>query len=129
MISRHPLLLLGALLAVGCSDPTSPARLNGVWTHDYGFAGSSLSFTLTTHGTLVSGSGTWTGEACCSGTVVITGEDTGGEVNLDFLFTANGGVPPASTSHFTGRLVDPNTLSGINASGGTSSPYEYRRVR
>ena len=129
MIARRPLLLLGALLALGCSDSTGPARLNGSWTHDYGFPGSSLSFTLATAGDAVSGAGTWTGEACCSGTVTITGTDSGGDVELDFAFTSTGGVAINNTYHFAGRLIDRNTLFGAITSGGTTSAYEYRRVR
>jgi hypothetical protein len=129
MKARLPLLLLGALLAIGCSDVTGPARLNGSWTHDYGFPGSSLSFTLATVGDAVSGAGTWTGEACCSGTVAITGTDTDGDVELDFVFTATGGMVPAFSYHFSGRLLGPNDLVGDIRSSDTILEYAYKRVR
>ena len=126
---RPLLLLLGALLAVDCSDSTGPARLNGSWTHDYGFPGSSLSFTLATQGDAVSGTGIWTGEACCSGTVAITGTDTDGDVELDFAFTSTGGAAINSSSHFSGHLLGPDILAGDIRSNDTVAPYEYRRVR
>lgn len=129
MTARRTLLLLGALLTLGCSDSTGPARLNGSWTHDYGFPGSSLSFTLATVGDAVSGTGTWMGEACCDGTVTITGTDTGGDVELDFVFTATSGLILTYSYHFSGRLIDRNTLVGTITSGGTTSAYEYRRIR
>lgn len=128
MIARRPFVLLGALLALGCSDATGPARLNGSWTHEYGFPGSALTFTLATVGDAVSGTGSWTGEACCSGTVAITGTDIGGDVQLDFAFTSTAGAAINSSYHFAGRLIDRNTLFGAITSGGTTSPYEYRRV-
>lgn len=129
MTARHPLLLLGALLTLGCSDSTAPARLDGSWAQQFTIPGNSIAFTLTTQGNVVSGAGTWTGEACCAGPVTIVGDDTGGDVNLDFTFTANGLGMRTFTTHFTGHLTDPNTLSGVTTNGGTSSPDEYRRVR
>lgn len=129
MTAGHLLFLLGALLAIGCSDSTGPARLDGSWTHDYGVSGNALSFTLTTQGDVVSGSGTWAGEACCGGPVTITGTDRNGAVDLDFAFTATGGTVPNYSHHFSGRLVDSNTLAGDIRSSDTVLSFDYQRVR
>ena len=50
---RHRLITLGALLALGCSEPTAPAPLDGTWRQDLTVAGSSLEFTLSTRGDAV----------------------------------------------------------------------------
>lgn len=124
------LALLGTLLVLGCSDSMStlPSAVYGVWTHDFGFPGSSLNFTLSTQGNAIAGHGTWTGEACCAGTVTISGSVAADVVTLDLDFTStSGGNVPPYTEHFEGRLVAPNLVSGVMTSGGQSTAYTYRR--
>lgn len=123
-------ILLVATLALGCAGaPTYPSSLDGAWREDLTLPGNSLQFTLTTNRNAVSGSGTWTGEACCSGAVTITGDAATAEVNLTFVFVAMGGAVPPRTSRFAGRATDINTLSGLLVTGGYSSPTTFRRVR
>jgi hypothetical protein len=130
MRARRHLILLGALLALGCSDSTSPGLLDGTWRQDITIAGNSVEFTLTTSGDAVSGTGQWTGEACCGGPVNVTGDVTGGDVNLSLSFVANGNVVPPFTARFAGRLIDSNTLSGVVVgANGDSASASYRRVR
>ena len=122
-------LLLGALLALGCSDATSPARLAGTWRQDLVIPGSGVAFTLTTNGDAVSGAGEWTGEACCSGPVTVTGTTSDGDVTLSLSFVANGNVVPPRTETFEGRLVGANVLAGTISDGaGSSGTVTYRRV-
>ena len=124
-------ILLGALLTLGCSDLTSPERLNGTWRQDITIPGSGVEFTLTTNGDAVSGVGTWTGEACCSGHVTVDGSENGGDVRLSLTFVAEqGAIVPPRTEMFEGRLVDGNTLSGTIGSGGNAPvSVSYRRIR
>jgi hypothetical protein len=122
------MVVLGTLLALGCSDTTSPAHLNGTWASDFTIPGSGLEFTLATNGDAVTGAGQWTGEACCSGSVQIVGTATSDGISLDFAFTANGGVVPPHTNHFTGRLTDENTLTGTMTSGDQVFSVGYHRV-
>lgn len=129
MNARHRLVLLGALLAIGCSDSTAPARLNGTWASPFTVPGNGLQFTLATAGDVVTGDGSWTGEACCSGTVQIAGTSTGGDVSLDFTYTTTAGAPlPTRTAHFEGRLMDVNTLAGTT-NGDQTTTTIYQRVR
>ena len=130
MRARSCRLLLGALLTLGCSDLTSPERLSGTWRQDITIPGSGVEFTLATNGNAVSGTGQWTGEACCSGTVTVDGNETGGDVKLSLTFVADAGaIVPARTETFEGRLVDANTLSGTIGGGAAPATVSYRRVR
>ena len=106
-------LLLGVLITGGCSDLTAPSTLAGTWEQADTFPGSSLTFTLSADGAKLSGSGTWSGEACCDGTETIQGTESGGTVSLDFAFVTTGGAPIGPrTSHFTGTLTGRNSLVG-----------------
>lgn len=130
MRARRHLILLGALLTLGCSELTSPTQLDGTWREDMTIPGNFVQFTLTTSGDAVSGTGQWVGEACCGGPVTVTGDATGGDVRLSLSFVANGNVVPPFTATFAGRLIDSNTLSGVTSGGsGNPTPTTYRRVR
>lgn len=126
---QRTMVLLGALLSLGCADPTSPARLNGTWARDSSIPGSALSFTLATQGDAVSGGGRWSGEACCDGSVQIVGTATDAGINLDFAFIgdARAARVTAFTEHFTGRLTDANTLAGALTTRNYLDSVTYRR--
>ena len=123
-------IVLVSVLGLGCADSTAPAaHLSGTWTHDYSIPGMGFQMTLAAQGNAVSGTGTWAGEACCAGTVSVTGTLTDGTLELDLTETTTSGVaiPAASTSHFEGILLA-NVLSGTLSQNGQSTPYSYRRV-
>ena len=127
--------IIGALLSIGCADSTAPTRLvTGTWTHDYQFPGMGFQMTLSAQGNIVSGTGTWSGEACCDGTVSVTGSFTDGLLKLDITQTPRGsGIPPFQ-SHFEGHAERGATLWGATLSGtltssGGSTPWSYQRVR
>jgi len=125
--------VVAALVTLGCSSSTAPsAQLSGTWTHDYSIPGMGFEMTLATQGDVVSGSGTWSGEACCSGTVSVVGVFANGVVKIDVTQTATAGaLVPQFTSHFEGSVVFPGgeTLSGTLTSNGQSQPYTYRKVQ
>ena len=122
-------VLAGMVFVAGCSSPTSPSFLNGAWQQDNTFPGSSLQFTLNTNGSTVSGSGSWSGEACCNGVVTITGTQTGVGVNLTFDFvTTAGAMLPPRTSQFTGSVVGATILRGTFASGSSSTDVSFHRT-
>ena len=127
MKARH--ILLGAAILLGCSDVTSSPFLAGTWDQEFTIPGNSLEFTLAVHGDAVSGTGHWTGEACCSGPVTVSGDAIGGEVHLSLTFTTDAGAMlPPRTSAFVGRLIDRQVLSGnfVNADG-SLYPTTFRR--
>jgi hypothetical protein len=128
MRTRHLYLLLGTLLAAGCSYPTSPNAFNGTWKEAFNFPGSSLTFNLVTSGNVISGSGTWSGEACCDGSVTIGGTEVGDSVSLDFAFVTHGSFPPPRTSHFTGRMTGRNTIVGTFGTDTTATDVVFFRT-
>lgn len=124
--------LLAAVLLIGCKDATWSVQpgLDGKWTHDSGIPGSSLQFTLARNGTAVSGSGTWTGEACCSGTVTVTGTVTGDVIDLDLAYVVTQGadVGRTFTEHFEGSFISPVSLLGRLTVNGQSTTYGFRKT-
>lgn len=135
-MSRPHVYLLGMLLTLACSDTTAPVlpyrtppTVQGIWRHDFDFAGNAFSMTLLTFDSTVAGYGIWAGEACCSGTVSISGTTSNGLLKLDLAFRVEGGLPrPAFSQHFEGRLVGRDTLSGMLTESGQTTPYMYRRM-
>ena len=81
-----------AFFALGCGhDTTSPAveilrDAPGMWVAPLVVAGSGEGWTLSLSGSAVTGDGTWEGEACCSGTVSITGTVRGDSLHLDVVY-------------------------------------------
>ena len=120
---------IGAVLSLGCADSTAPSwPVTGTWIHDYQIPGMGFGMTLSTNAGVVSGTGTWSGEACCSGTVSVTGTITDGLLELDITETATAGslIPPI-VSHFEGR-ASRDVLSGTLTVNGQSTPYSYQRM-
>ena len=74
---RQGLLAAGRIAAAvaACSDTLSPSPRNvdGTWAEEGEVPGSSNVWTLSVSGTDVVGTGTWSGEACCGGTLAIVG--------------------------------------------------------
>jgi hypothetical protein len=126
---RRISLPLVAALAVACGDPTGlPAALDGTWINQS--VAFRFSMTLATDGNVVSGSGQWFGEACCSGPVEVSGHVDGVSVTLDMNFTATQGaltLPPPFTERFEGHLVGSDSLAGVLRAGDEVFQYGYRR--
>src|SRR5215472_3485122 len=81
--------LLGAFVftaVAGCGSDLSTSvivnDLNGSWTELDQVPGSSEHWTLSTQDTIVTGTGTWSGEACCGGTLTVSGYVMGDSVHL-----------------------------------------------
>jgi len=122
-------MLSCALLALGCSDLTSPSRLDGAWREEATFPGNGLDFTLATNADSITGTGSWSGEACCGGPVTVAGTTTQGDVTLTLSFVAIGNVVPPWSATFTGRLSDANTLAGTMLRDAASAPVVFTRIR
>ena len=121
-------VLLLALVASGCSGVVDPQGIAGRWSQPFDFPGSSFEMDLTTNGSRISGTGSWTGEACCAGTVSVTGTINGVAVHLDITETStfHGG---GGLSHFDGTLVSPWLLHGTITREGSPTPtaIDYQR--
>jgi hypothetical protein len=127
---RAVLSVLLSAIVVGCSNAVSPTLINGTWARDFGgIPGNSFEMNLAASGSNVSGAGTWSGEACCSGTLTVTGTiESNGAVHLDFTQTITAPASGATIlSHFDGTIVfsqmrgkllqhDPPNLNGVDVS-------------
>jgi hypothetical protein len=126
--ARQAAAYVALCVTLACSNGTGAgAGLDGTWMHQ-GVPGSAESITLTSAGSQVSGSGHWTGEACCEGTVTAIGSRHGAQIALDMTFTLDGeyGVP-ARDQLFVGRL-EGDRLTGTMTVGEQTYPYVYQRV-
>ena len=106
-------VLLLALVGSGCSDALSPEEITGRWAQDLSAVESSWEIDLTVRDAGIVGTGSWYGEACCSGTLAVAGTISGRAVHLDITSTgqfANG--IQTSVSHFDGKLISPRLLEG-----------------
>jgi hypothetical protein len=126
--ARRVAASVALLVTLACGKGTGPgAGLDGTWMHQ-GVPGSAESITLRSRGSVVSGSGHWTGEACCEGTVAATGARQGAQVTLDVTYTPDEQFSlPVHRAQFVGRL-DGDRLTGTMSAGGTSAPYVYERA-
>ncbi len=115
------------LTAVGCGHSilSSSTSLDGQWAWQFNAnpAGSSVSLSLTSEGSTVSGTGTicGVGPACSPGAVTITGQSTGTSVQL----TIRDGVGFVAT--YTGHFMGPNELEGTWVEGSASNVVIFYR--
>jgi hypothetical protein len=120
------------MAAIGCGGDTvtpSTATLNGTWIRPNEVPGSHESWTLAVTGNTVAGTGDWSGEACCGGTIAITGTIANDGVHLDLTVVTTVGNPrPVSHDHFDGALTTPNVLEGlVTVDGGTPGQVRMQR--
>ena len=114
------------LTTVGCGHSLlSPGSLDGRWEWQFNRnpAGSSVSLSLTTAASAVSGTGTicGVGPACSPGAVTITGQSTGMSVQL----TIRGDSGFVAT--YAGLFMGPNELDGTWAEGTASNTVIFYR--
>jgi len=122
-------VLLLALVSSGCSDTIGPGSLNGKWARDIG-PESNWQVNLAMHGSSISGTGTWYGEACCGGDITVSGSIRNGAVHLDFESTTSLTPGATLTSHFDGRLIGgtllQRTLTDDQPNQGTTQVTYHR---
>jgi hypothetical protein len=135
-MKRLPLLYLGGLFAagalLGCGGDVfapSASTLNGTWVRLNDIPGSGERWNLTVHGSTISGSGTWTGEACCEGTLTLTGTIVLDSIHVDVTLVTT--APTADRSfheHFDGALLSRNLLRGLGSvENGPSGEVRFQR--
>jgi len=113
-------LVFTAFAVGGCGSDLSTGvivkDLNGSWTELDQVPGSSEHWTLSTKDTVVTGTGTWSGEACCAGTVTVAGYVRGDSVHLLVIHVTDpklsGGPRDPFASQFNGTLTSPTMLVG-----------------
>ncbi len=115
---RIPLLSLILTIAAGCAHEPD-AMLDGVWQAAFQpVPGVNHTLTLTQHGSAVTGTGTWTGEAINppGGSLTVSGTASDRHVLLTFTYDNN------RTTTYKATLVDATHLAGSETfAGGTDS--------
>jgi hypothetical protein len=131
---KHFTLLPIICLAVACggSDllPPTPETLQGQWAALDEVPGSGESWDLTVQGSAISGTGTWSGEACCAGTLSLTGTIAGDSIHLDLIVVTTSSASPRDPfhKHFDGALTARNVLRGtVKYDDGTSGVERFQR--
>jgi hypothetical protein len=129
--SRAALLVMLALSTTSCrltTEPLGPDTLNGVWVHPFVLPGFSDVLVLEVHGGVVTGAGSWMGEAGPSGTSAVSGTASGDRVSLDITRTQRQPQPGTPrTDHFEGRIVSSSELAGILMQVDVGFEYTYVR--
>jgi hypothetical protein len=104
---------------LGCGSDLSTAvvvsDLNGFWMRLGNVPGSSEHWTLSATDTVVAGTGSWTGEACCSGTLTIAGYVSRDSVHLFITHVVTAGASIARDpfqTQFNGTFESPTLLVG-----------------
>ena len=125
--------LLVACLSMACGGdlfaPTA-TTLQGRWSAVSEIPGSGESWDLSVQGSDITGTGSWSGEACCSGTLSLTGTIVGDSIHLDLtVVTTNSATPRAPFhKHFAGALTSLTTLQGtMSYDDGTSGVERLQR--
>jgi hypothetical protein len=125
------LLLIGIVIAgaSACSEPSTAARrpvdsdAQGAWREDYaGLApGFSFQFTLTDASGVLSGTGSFSGEAGPVGTLAVTGTVANDSLQLRIIATTTStplAIPPTDTETFVGVLSTTDQIDGTLTAGG-----------
>ncbi len=100
------LSVVSCALLFGCSAADisgawgviTPANLNGTWQRLDEVPGSGEVWHLTMTGNTVTGTGTWSGEACCDGTLTVSGSASGDSLHVDVAWATTAGVPVPARS-------------------------------
>ena len=126
------LLSLVCLAACGGSELVAPTpeTLQGRWATVNNIPGSGESWDLTVQESNISGTGSWSGEACCAGTLSLTGTIVGDSIHLDLtVVTTNSATPRAPYhKHFDGALTSRTVLQGtVSYDDGTSGVERLQR--
>ena len=127
-------LLSIACLAAACggSDllaPT-PENLQGRWATVNQIPGSGEGWDLSVQGSAITGTGSWSGEACCSGTLSLLGTIVGDSIHLDLTVVTTNSATPRAPFHkfFDGALTSRNVLQGtVRYDDGTTGVERLQR--
>ena len=126
-------ILGAALLVVGCGDglvAPSAKTLQGSWAAADEVPGSGELWDLSVQGTSISGTGSWSGEACCAGTISLTGAIAGDSIHLDLTYVVTSSASPRDPfhKHFDGALISRRVLRGtVHNDDGSSGEERLQR--
>ena len=122
-----------ACLSMACGGdllaPTA-ATLQGRWSAVSEIPGSGESWDLSVQESAITGTGTWSGEACCAGTLSLTGTIVGDSIHLDLAVVTTISATPRAPSHkhFDGALTSRTVLRGtVTYDDGTTGVERLQR--
>lgn len=126
----HSLAAFALVAAIGCKTSTevTAAGIRGQWSRLDGLNPYRFSevWNLSTSGTAISGTGTWSGEACCDGTVSIAGSFDGNSVHVSVnLVTTDGALLPPRHYRFDGARVAPGMMVGVATADDSTRTDEH----
>ena len=129
---RLALLSVVCLAACGGSDRIAPTpeTLQGSWVAMNEVPGSGERWDLTVEGSAITGTGIWSGEACCSGTLSLVGTISGDSIHLDLTVVTTNAARDRAPYHesFDGVLESRTVLRGtIRLDDGTSGVERLQR--
>jgi len=101
--------IVAAIFSIACaadraSSPNALLDAAGTWNALGEVPGSGEQWILSVAGSAVTGTGTWTGEACCAGGVTISGTAVGDSLHLDITYSRL--VPVRDTGVYSSAHVD-----------------------
>jgi hypothetical protein len=108
----------------------APVMVSGTWTRLDEPPGSGEQWMLSLNGSTISGDGSWTGEACCAGTLSISGRTSSDSLHLDVAYLPTSPqVRPTFHLHFDGGLSSPTLMQGMASDDGQSAvPVRLQKV-
>lgn len=126
----HSVARFALVTAIGCRTSTevNAARIAGQWSRLDGLRPYRFTedWNLSTSGTAISGTGTWSGEACCDGTMSIAGSFDGNSVHVSVDLVTTGGAPlPPRHYRFDGTLVTPDEMVGVATADDSTRTAEH----
>ena len=126
-------ILCATCVVVACSgDLVAPTAktLQGSWATTDEVPGSGELWDLSVQGSSISGTGSWSGEACCAGTISLAGTITGDSIHLDLTFVVTSSASPRAPfhQHFDGALISRTVLQGtVHNDDGSSGVERLQR--
>lgn len=120
-----------------CSDALAPhgtpADLNGMWSEDFGSSvvpGFAFSFALRDSADVVTGQGSYAGEAGPYGMLDLSGSAHSDSVHLRIIYLPNVAFPllKPDTAQFDGVLTTRDHIDGTLVRAGASQPFSFIRL-
>ena len=123
------LFAITTLSACSDSSPFEPnaATLNGTWAEEGEVPGSSEVWNLSVDGAHVTGTGTWSGEACCGGTLTIDGQIRGDSIYLGIKRNGSPFLPPTTVTTIGAVLRSPTEMAASVQPNSGGSEFRMRK--
>lgn len=134
-------ILIGACaIIMGCSDSSSTAPrippvdhdVQGSWGEQFSVPGNSFLMSLVESSGVVTGTGSFAGEAGPFGSLAVSGTVANDSLRLRIIYNFEPHTFPTiapDTAQFVGRLVATDTIDGQITRRETTSPFQVVRLK